>query len=130
MPQPLGERASVLTVGPKPARTGWAAARSFGRGGRFFAVETAGFEDEFEYLQGRTFFGMNNLELPWMLGEPMPPNLPDDIIKGMGITPPPAPAPAPAGTPRGAQPSAAKAANATPETLSALAVCGVEGVPG
>ena len=42
------------------------------------------FDEEFEHLQGRTFFGMNDLELPWMLGKPMPPNLADEIIKGMG----------------------------------------------
>ena len=45
------------------------------------------FEEEFEHMQGRTFFGMNDLELPWMVGEPMPPSLPDEIIKGMGIEP-------------------------------------------
>ena len=28
---------------------------------------------------------MNDLTLFWMVGEPMPPNLPDDILGGMGM---------------------------------------------
>ena len=54
---------------------------------KIILIRSIPFEDDFEYLQGRTFFGMNNLELPWMVGEPMPPDLPDEIIKGMGIKP-------------------------------------------
>ena len=35
---------------------------------------------EFEFLQARIMFGANKLEVPWMVGEPMPPDLPDKII--------------------------------------------------
>eukprot|EP01045_Picozoa_sp_COSAG04_P017588 COSAG04_NODE_1565_length_6321_cov_5.077306_9_plen_546_part_00 len=68
--------------------------------------------------QARQMFGLNKLEIPWMVGEPMPSTLPDQIIEGMGITPAPAPAPAPVGTPR----APPESADAAPATLSALAV--------
>ena len=34
------------------------------------------FEQDFEEPQARFMFGLNKLVIPWMLGEPMPANLP------------------------------------------------------
>ena len=42
------------------------------------------FDESFAHMQGRTFFGMNDLELPWMVGEPMPADLPGKIAEAMG----------------------------------------------
>lgn len=52
---------------------------------RIIRIRMIPFEEDFEHLQGRTFFGMNDLEIPWMLGEPMPPDLPAMIIEAMGM---------------------------------------------
>ena len=41
------------------------------------------FDQEFEHLQGRTFFGMNDMNETWMVGQPMPADLPDKIIAAM-----------------------------------------------
>eukprot|EP01045_Picozoa_sp_COSAG04_P007212 COSAG04_NODE_372_length_15668_cov_11.135975_9_plen_376_part_00 len=43
------------------------------------------FDEQFEHLQGRTFFGMNDMTEPWMVGEPMPPDLPGKIVAAMKI---------------------------------------------
>eukprot|EP01044_Picomonas_judraskeda_P006680 COSAG03_NODE_677_length_6352_cov_24.786982_6_plen_412_part_01 len=42
------------------------------------------FEQEFDNLQARVIFNANRLVLPWMLGTPMPADLPDQIIQIMG----------------------------------------------
>ena len=43
------------------------------------------FDEGFEHLQGRTFFGMNDMTEAWMVGERMPADLPDKIVAGMGL---------------------------------------------
>eukprot|EP01047_Picozoa_sp_COSAG01_P030191 COSAG01_NODE_2097_length_8434_cov_116.410678_3_plen_1492_part_00 len=55
------------------------------------------FEEEFVFPQAKFMFGINMLELPWMLGTPMPADLPHQVLKAMGIgaacAPPSSPAP-------------------------------------
>eukprot|EP01046_Picozoa_sp_COSAG06_P084711 COSAG06_NODE_31483_length_520_cov_143.144893_1_plen_113_part_01 len=53
------------------------------------------FDQEFEELQARVIFNANRLVIPWMVGAPMPPDLPDTIMRAMGLVAPAAPAPAP-----------------------------------
>jgi hypothetical protein len=43
------------------------------------------FDQQHEELQARVIFGANKLVLSWMLGQPMPADLPDDIMKAMGL---------------------------------------------
>ena len=45
------------------------------------------FGAEFEFLQARIMFGANKLEVPWMVGEPMPPDLPEKIIDAIQPNP-------------------------------------------
>jgi hypothetical protein len=61
------------------------------------------FDEDFEYPQARFMFGLNKLELPWLLGTPMPSELPDKIAEAMGQAPPSA------ASDRVSQPSAALA---------------------
>jgi hypothetical protein len=44
------------------------------------------FDEDFEFPQARFMFGLNKLELPWMLGTPMPAELPDQIVAAMEAT--------------------------------------------
>jgi hypothetical protein len=46
------------------------------------------FDQEFENLQARVIFNANKLVIPWMLGTPMPPSLPDQILQAMGLVSP------------------------------------------
>jgi hypothetical protein len=46
------------------------------------------FDQEFEELQARVIFNANKLVIPWMLGTPMPTDLPDQILQAMGAAPP------------------------------------------
>ena len=39
------------------------------------------FDQEFAELQGRVVFGANKLVIPWLVGTPMPPDLPDKILE-------------------------------------------------
>jgi hypothetical protein len=43
------------------------------------------FNQEFEELQARVIFNANKLVIPWMLGTPMPADLPDQIEEAMGL---------------------------------------------
>eukprot|EP01044_Picomonas_judraskeda_P008778 COSAG03_NODE_1025_length_4996_cov_2.971615_2_plen_274_part_00 len=43
------------------------------------------FEAEYKHLQARVMFGLNKLEVPWMLGTPMPNELPDMLMEAMGL---------------------------------------------
>ena len=43
------------------------------------------FEDDFQTEMARFMFGLNMLELPWLLGTPMPANLPDKIVSAMQL---------------------------------------------
>eukprot|EP01047_Picozoa_sp_COSAG01_P126116 COSAG01_NODE_55232_length_326_cov_1.594714_1_plen_108_part_11 len=47
------------------------------------------FDEEFVFPQAKFIFGLNMLELPWMLGTPMPPDLPRLVVEAMeaAITP-------------------------------------------
>jgi hypothetical protein len=40
-------------------------------------------EREFEELQARVIFGANKLVLPWMIGKPVPADLPDQILRAL-----------------------------------------------
>ena len=41
--------------------------------------------DEFEHETGRELFGSNLLALTWIKGEPMPGQLVDEILRGLGL---------------------------------------------
>ena len=41
--------------------------------------------DEFEHETARELFGSNLLALSWIRGEPMPGELVDEILRGLGI---------------------------------------------
>ena len=43
------------------------------------------FDQDFEFPQARLLFGLNKLELPWMLGAPMPANLPAKIVEAIEL---------------------------------------------
>ena len=43
------------------------------------------FDQDFDELQARVIFGANKLVIPWMLGTPMPPDLPDKLLEVMRI---------------------------------------------
>eukprot|EP01047_Picozoa_sp_COSAG01_P037456 COSAG01_NODE_2977_length_6764_cov_17.259865_1_plen_748_part_00 len=49
------------------------------------------FDEEFQFPQAKFMFGLNMLELPWMLGTPMPPDLPRQVVEAMGICAPTSP---------------------------------------
>ena len=49
-------------------------------------------ERQFDHLQARVMFGMNDLQLGWMEEDPMPEGLVDDIMAAL-VAEPPAPAP-------------------------------------
>ena len=68
-----------------------------GKGKTVILIRMIPFEEQFKHLQARVMFGLNKLEVPWMLGAPMPPELPDMLMHAMGLPQwvPPAPAPAP-----------------------------------
>eukprot|EP01047_Picozoa_sp_COSAG01_P045471 COSAG01_NODE_4189_length_5250_cov_12.234735_6_plen_339_part_01 len=59
------------------------------------------FGEEFEFPQAKFMFGLNMLELPWMLGTPMPPDLPRQVVEAMAgaLSPAAADAAAPAPAP-------------------------------
>ena len=42
-------------------------------------------EDEFDHETARDLFGSNLLALTWIKGEPMPGELVDDILRGLGL---------------------------------------------
>ena len=41
--------------------------------------------DEFDHEAGRVLFGSNLLALTWIKGEPMPRELVDEILRGLGL---------------------------------------------
>ena len=49
-------------------------------------------EAQFQHMQARVMFGMNDLQLGWMEEDPMPEGLVDDIMAALVAEPPP-PAP-------------------------------------
>ena len=76
---------------------------------RIILIRMIPFDQEFEELQARVIFGANRLVIPWMVGAPMPPDLPDTIMRAMGLVAPAAPAPAPLPQPALGLPPAAAA---------------------
>ena len=52
---------------------------------RIILIRMIPFEQDFENRQARFMFGLNKLVLPWMLGTPMPTNLPDQVFEALGI---------------------------------------------
>eukprot|EP01047_Picozoa_sp_COSAG01_P074934 COSAG01_NODE_12680_length_1700_cov_11.066209_1_plen_377_part_10 len=55
---------------------------------RIVLIRMIPFDQEFENLQARVIFNANKLVIPWMLGTPMPANLPDQILQAMGVASP------------------------------------------
>ena len=51
------------------------------------------FDRDFEFPQARFLFGLNKLALPWMIGEPMPADLPAKIVDAMELGAKPQPEP-------------------------------------
>jgi hypothetical protein len=43
------------------------------------------FDQEFTELQARVIFGANKLALPWQVGAPIPADVPDQIVRAMGL---------------------------------------------
>eukprot|EP01043_Picozoa_sp_COSAG02_P059101 COSAG02_NODE_7468_length_2998_cov_6.109003_1_plen_804_part_10 len=68
---------------------------AFAKKKRIVLVRMIPFEQEFENLQARVIFNANRLVLPWMVGTPMPADLPDKIIEAMGLPAGAAPEPSP-----------------------------------
>ena len=52
---------------------------------RIILIRMIPFDQEFEELQARVIFNANKLVIPWMLGTPMPPDLPDKILEAIGL---------------------------------------------
>ena len=52
---------------------------------RIILIRLIPFDEDFEEPQARFMFGLNKLELSWMQGEPMPADLPAQIIDAMGL---------------------------------------------
>ena len=57
---------------------------AFAKKKRIILLRMIPFGQEFEELQARVIFNANCLVLPWMLGAPMPADLPDRILQAMG----------------------------------------------
>ena len=60
---------------------------------RIILIRMIPFDEQFEELQGRVIFGANTLVLPWVVGTPMPLDLPAEITEAMGLSPDPEPEP-------------------------------------
>eukprot|EP01044_Picomonas_judraskeda_P005374 COSAG03_NODE_504_length_7391_cov_53.058420_6_plen_692_part_00 len=56
-----------------------------GKGKTVILIRMIPFEEKFKHLQARIMFGLNKLEVPWMLGTPMPTELPDMLMEAMGL---------------------------------------------
>eukprot|EP01047_Picozoa_sp_COSAG01_P077265 COSAG01_NODE_13854_length_1526_cov_5.946741_1_plen_317_part_01 len=61
---------------------------------RIILIRMIPFDQEFEFEQARFLFGLNMLVIPWLIGTPMPADLPDQILRAMGQGPRAAAAPA------------------------------------
>eukprot|EP01047_Picozoa_sp_COSAG01_P073465 COSAG01_NODE_11991_length_1820_cov_281.757118_2_plen_470_part_01 len=55
------------------------------RGKKIILIRMIPFDQDFEFSQGKFMFGLNMLVLPWMLGAPMPAELPGQILEAMGL---------------------------------------------
>ena len=53
---------------------------------RIILIRMIPFDKDFDELQARVIFGANTLALPWMLGTPMPADLPRMVAEAMGLT--------------------------------------------
>ena len=54
-------------------------------GKRIILIRMIPFDQKFDELLGRQIFGLNKLELTWLVGTPMPADLPDEIVKAIGL---------------------------------------------
>jgi hypothetical protein len=66
-----------------------------GKGKCVILIRMIPFDEQFKHLQARVMFGLNKLEVPWMLGTPMPAELPEMLMQAMGLPEWVSPAPAP-----------------------------------
>jgi hypothetical protein len=62
-----------------------------GKGKHVILIRMIPFQEQFKHLQARVMFGLNKLEVLWMLGTPMPAELPDVLMQAMGLPLLPAP---------------------------------------
>ena len=90
---------------------------AFAKKKKIVLIRMIPFDQECDNLQARVIFNANRLVLPWMLGAPMPADLPDLILQAMGRRAAPDTAPEPQPAPSSAEPQPAAA---WPEELSDL----------
>ena len=93
---------------------------AFAKKKRIILIRMIPFDQEFDELQARVIFNANRLVLPWLLGDPMPGDLPDKIIEaispgGVALGPPP-----PGRGPSRPEPAAPVAASGGRRTVEAL----------
>ena len=55
---------------------------------RIVLIRMLDFDEEFQYPQAKFMFGLNMLELPWLLNTPMPSGLVGQIADAMGLVEP------------------------------------------
>ncbi len=58
---------------------------AFAKKKRIILLRMIPFDQEFEELQARVIFNANRLALPWMVGQPMPLDLPLKILDALGL---------------------------------------------
>jgi hypothetical protein len=56
---------------------------AFGKKKRIILLRMIPWEQEFQELKGRVIFGANKLAVPWMVGQPLPISLPDQILQAI-----------------------------------------------
>ena len=54
---------------------------------RIILIRMIPFDQDFENGQARFMFGLNKLEIPWLLGSPMPADLPEKVAEAMELLP-------------------------------------------
>ena len=54
---------------------------------RIILIRMIPFDEKFEQPQARFMFGLNKLEIPWLLGTPMPADLPEKVAEAMELLP-------------------------------------------
>jgi hypothetical protein len=56
---------------------------AFNRKKRIILIRMIPFDQDFDELQARVIFGANRLVLEWLVGQPMPGGLPDQIVRAI-----------------------------------------------
>ena len=77
---------------PNPACTYFESEYARNAGKKMILLRMIPFESQFQHMQARVMFGMNDLQLGWMEEDPMPEGLVDDIMAAL-VAEAPAPAP-------------------------------------